>query len=59
VAVEEGIEIEAVAGTAVEVAVVEKAEIAVFLAKEGMVNLQATQAFLAKEGTNVKATSFS
>ena len=59
VAVAAGIEKEVVVETAVEVIAVVKVEIAVFLAKEGMGNLRATQAILAKEGTNVKATSFS
>ena len=57
-----GIGIEAVAEIAVEVVVVEvveEAEIAVPLVKEGMGNQRATQAILAEEGTNVKATSFS
>ena len=59
VAAEAGIEIEAVVETVVEVVVVEEVEIAVHLAKEGMGNLRATQAILAKEGKNVKVTSFS
>ena len=59
VVVAAGIEKEVVVETAVEVIAVVKVEIAVFLAKEGMGNHRATQAILAKEGTNVKATSFS
>ena len=54
-----GIGIEAAAKTVVEVVVVEEAEIVVLLVKEGMGNQRATQAILAEEGTNVKATSFS
>ena len=59
VAAEVGIEIEAVVETVVEVVAVEEVEIVVHLVKEGMGNLQEAQAILAKEGTNVKVTSFS
>ena len=61
VAVEEGIEVEV--EEKVEIAIkgqaVEEAVTVVQAAREGIGNLLATQVILAKEGTNVKATSFS